>query len=78
MLNTGRIKNFANRLNKCLDDLGVPGDTRNRSAVLSKMLCMSRQQTRMLLEGYLPPNESVLNQLAKEFEVEVTWLLTEK
>ncbi len=78
MLQTGKIKNFAKRLNKCLDEMGVPSDTRDRSAILSKMLHISRQQTRMMLEGYQLPDDLVLSQLAREFEVETTWLVTDK
>lgn len=78
MLHTDKTKSFAKRLNKCLDELGVPADTRNRSAILSKMLRISRQQTRMMLEGYQLPDDFTLGLLAKEFEVETTWLVTEK
>jgi hypothetical protein len=75
MLHAGKSKHFAERLNKCLDDLGMPTDPSDRSAILSKMLKISRQQTRMLIEGYQLPNEAVLYQLEKELEVDSNWLL---
>ncbi len=75
MLHAAKSKHFAQRLNKCLDELGVPSDVRGRSAILSKMLQIPRQQAWMLLEGHQIPNEALLNQIAQEFEVEPTWLI---
>lgn len=78
MLHVGKTKHFAERLNKCLDELGVPTDTRGRSAILSKMLQIPRQQAWMLLEGHQIPDENLLNEIAEEFEVEPSWLLNKK
>jgi len=78
MLHIGKTKHFAARLNKCLDELGVPTDTRDRTVILSKMLKITRQQSRMLLDGYQLPDEALLQLLAEELEVESKWLLTEK
>ena len=78
MLHVGKTKHFAHRLNKCLDELDLPADTRQRSAILSKMLKIPRQQAWMLLEGHQMPEEALLNQIAEEFEVEPDWLLTGK
>jgi hypothetical protein len=74
----GRNKPFAERLNRCLDDLGVPSNLSNRSAILSKMIHIPRQEARMLVEGYSIPNEYLLQRLTDEFEVESGWLLGHK
>jgi len=75
MLHIAKSKRFAERLNKCLDSIGVPQEPRNRCAILSKMLRISRPQTRMLIEGYQLPDETVLHQLETEFDVNADWLL---
>lgn len=77
MLHIGKTKHFATRLNKCLDELGVPTDTRDRTIILSKMLKITRQQSRMLIDGYQLPDDYLLNQIAQELEVESNWLVTE-
>lgn len=78
MLHMGKTKHFAVHLNKCLDELGAPSEVRARSAILSKVLKITRQQAWMLLEGHQIPDESLLNAIAQEFEVEPTWLLGKK
>jgi hypothetical protein len=78
MLHVGKTRHFAERLNKCLDEVGAPADVRGRSAILSKMLQIPRQQAWMLLEGHQVPEEALLNQIAQEFEVEPTWLMAKK
>ena len=75
MLHAGKTKHFSERLNKCLTELSVPPDTRERSAILSKMLQIPRQQARMLLEGHQLPDEALLLQILEEFEVERDWLM---
>jgi len=75
MLHVRKTKHFAERLNKCLDDVGVTHDTRSRSAILSKMLQIPRQQAWMMLEGHQVPDEVLLNVIAREFEVEPNWLV---
>ncbi len=49
----------------------MPSDPRNRSAILSKMLKISRSQTRMMIEGYQMPDAAVLDLLERELEVEL-------
>lgn len=77
MLRVGKTKHFAERLNDCLDEVGAPADVRERSAILSKMLQIPRQQAWMLLEGHQTPDETLLSQVAHEFEVEASWLMKE-
>lgn len=71
-------KNFAERLNSCLNDMGVPAQVRERAVVLSKMLNISKQQAWSFLEGHLIPDQDFLQQIANEFEVDPRWLSGEK
>ncbi|HSW70590.1 MAG TPA: hypothetical protein VLH77_01260, partial [Gammaproteobacteria bacterium] len=73
MLHDAKNKHFAQRLNKCLDELDQRADVRKRSAMLSKMLNIPRQLAWMLLEGHHIPDETLLNEIAREFEVETSW-----
>ena len=68
-------KTFAVNLNQCLDDIDTPQGIRERTMILSKMLSISRQLARNLLEGQQLPDVTLLQQIAKEFEVEPNWLL---
>lgn len=67
-------KHFAARLNQCLDETGAPANVRERAAILSKMLDISKQQAWSLLEGHQLPDADLLQQIATEFEVDGTWL----
>lgn len=68
-------KQFADRLNKGLDELDVPAVVRERVTILSKMLQIPKQQAWNLLEGYQLPDEQLLQQIANELEVETGWLV---
>lgn len=63
-------KYFSEQLNKCLDDLGMPSGTRERAVILGKMLHIPKQQAWGLLEGHAFPDETILQQLASEFDIE--------
>ncbi|MDR3491744.1 MAG: hypothetical protein P4M12_06835 [Gammaproteobacteria bacterium] len=71
-------KDFAERLNKCLDELNMPVNSRERSVMLSKMLDIPKQQAWSLIEGQLIPNDVLLQQIADELEVETDWLQGKK
>lgn len=71
-------KHFAEKLNHCLDDMGAPGQIRERAAVLSKMLNISKHQAWSLLEGHQNPDHELLQLIASEFEVDPNWLSGEK
>ena len=72
------LKRFAQRLNHCLDDTGAPAHTRERAVVLSKILDIPKQQAWGLLEGQQFPDQTLLQRLAAEFEVEPEWLYSQK
>ncbi|TAK77167.1 MAG: XRE family transcriptional regulator [Gammaproteobacteria bacterium] len=71
-------KHFAQRLNSCLDDSGAPIQIRERAAILSKMIDISKQQAWSLLEGQQLPDPDLLQKIAEEFEVDPKWLSGEK
>lgn len=71
-------KQFAERLNHCLDETGAPNHTRDRAAILSKMLDIPKQQAWAFLEGHQAPNSETLERIANEFEVSPKWLSGEK
>jgi hypothetical protein len=67
-------KRFAEKLNHCLDETGAPAQVRERANILSKMLDIPKQQAWGLLEGQQVPDQSLLNKIATEFEVDSHWL----
>ncbi|OGT58285.1 MAG: hypothetical protein A3F14_01860 [Gammaproteobacteria bacterium RIFCSPHIGHO2_12_FULL_43_28] len=71
-------KVFAEKLNNCLDETGAPAQIRERAAILSKMLDISKQQAWSLLEGQQVPEKPLLEKIASEFDVDLHWLSNEK
>ena len=67
-------KVFAEKLNKCLDESEAPTLVRERAGILSKMLDIPKQQAWSILEGQLIPEQSLLQRIASEFEVDLKWL----
>lgn len=63
-------KQFADQLNKCLDDLGLPINMRERSVALSKMLHIPKQQAWALLEGHIFPDNDLLQEISNELEID--------
>ena len=76
MPETARL--FSERLNQCLDDTGAPAPMRERAAVLSKMIDIPKQVAWSLLEGHQLPDQTILQKIAIEFEVDPKWLSGEK
>jgi len=71
-------KHFSDQLNKSLDDLGLPQNSRERANALSKMLDIPKQQAWSLLEGHVLPDQDLLQRVASELDVEAEWLLGKK
>jgi len=67
-------KDFAEKINKCLDESDAPALVRERAGILSKMLDIPKQQAWSILEGHIIPEHSLLQRIAVEFEVDVKWL----
>jgi len=71
-------RNFAQRLNSCLDETGAPVQIRERAAILSKLIDIPKQQAWCLLEGQQLPDPELLQKIADEFEVDPQWLSGDK
>lgn len=67
-------KEFAEKLNKCLDESEAPALVRERAGILSKMLDIPKQQAWSILEGQVFPEQTILQRIAVEFEVDMKWL----
>lgn len=68
-------KRFSERLNKELDNIGVPESSAERIEVLSKLVKIPRFKAEALLCGATNPDIDLLNTLAQEFEVSADWLV---
>lgn len=68
-------KKFAERLNKALDDIGVPQKSDERIDVFSKLVKIPRFKADSLLNGTQLPDAALLLVLTKELEVTEAWLL---
>ena len=71
-------KHFAERLNSCLDETNAPMQIRERAVILSKLFGIPKHQAWNFLEGHQIPNSDLLQQIAKEFDVDSKWLSGEK
>lgn len=68
-------KRFSERLNKELDTIGVPEASAERIEVFAKLLKIPKFKAESLLNGITSPDDSLLNTIAAELEVNVDWLL---
>ena len=68
-------KRFSERLNKELDDIGVPERSDERVEVFAKLLKVPRFKAQALLDGATIPEAPLLTILAEELEVSADWLL---
>lgn len=68
-------RRFSERLNKELDNIGVPESATERIEVLSKLIKVPKFKAEALLNGATNPDERLLNILAQEFEVSADWLV---
>ena len=67
-------KQFSERLNKELDEIGVPQHNAERVEALAKLIHVPRFKAESILSG-TNPELPVLELLADELEVSVDWLL---
>ena len=68
-------KQFAERLNKELDDIEAPSREDERVEAFSKMFHIPKFQAEALLHGIYLPDEHLLQTVADELEVNVDWLI---
>ncbi|KTC84831.1 hypothetical protein [Legionella brunensis] len=68
-------KLFAERLNKELDNIGVPPRSDERIEVFSKLIKIPKFKAEAFLNGITTPDEKILNLIAEELEVNGDWLI---
>lgn len=68
-------KQFAERLNKELDSMGVPPRQEERIEVFAHLLDIRKFKAESLLNGHVLPDDAVLELLSHELEVDALWLL---
>lgn len=71
-------KRFAERLNKALDEIGVPERRDERIEVFAKLLKIPRFKADALLSGALPLDSTIISLLTTELEVSKQWLMGEE
>lgn len=69
-----QAKLFAEMLSHALDDLGMPTDIRERELILAKLLGITRDKARILLNGHALPKEDVYLKMVDELGIEADWL----
>lgn len=68
-------KLFAERLNKALDDIGVPARSDERLDAFSKLIKIPRFKADALLNGTMALDPHLFEILTKELEVTENWLM---
>ncbi len=71
-------KKFAERLNKALDDIGVPERSDERVEVFAKLIKAPKFKADAILNGAMPLDAHLLEMLSQELEVSEAWLLGEE
>lgn len=67
-------KQFAERLNKELDTIGVPSRSEERVDAFAKLIRIPRFKAEAYLNG-LVLDQKILGQIAQELEISEEWLL---
>jgi len=65
---------IAKRIHILLDTAEIPEDPQERAKIFSTLFSLQRHQSRAIIDGYLLPNDSLLEDIANEFETTVKWL----
>ncbi len=68
-------KQFSERLNKELDDIGVPQRNDERVEIFAKLIKVHRFKAEEILNGKTNLEAPLLKLLAEELEVNADWLL---
>lgn len=68
-------KHFSERLNKELDNIGVPLSQPERIDVFHKLMKIPKFQAEAILNGIMTPHGELLDHLASELEVNGEWLI---
>ena len=67
---------FAKRMNKVADWLGIPPKGNNRQSALGKIFGVSQESARKWLEGESLPQTQKCIEIAKRAKVSFDWLMT--
>lgn len=67
---------FAERMNKVADMLGVPPKGANRQQIFGKLFGVSQESARKWLSGESFPQTEKCIEIAKKAKVSIEWLLT--
>lgn len=68
-------KLFAERLNKELDNIGVPPRSDERVDAFAKLIRAPKFKAEAFLNGITLPDEKLLDIIAEELEVNADWLV---
>lgn len=68
-------REFSDRLNKELSEIGMPERLEERVNVFSKVFKTPKYKSQEILNGNLLPDTRLLQEMAKELEVSTAWLL---
>lgn len=68
-------KQFSERLNQELDEIGVPQRSEERIEIFAKLLKVPRFKAETILNGHAHLDKPTLEILANELEVDADWLL---
>lgn len=68
-------KQFAERLNKELDGIGVPPRSDERIEVFAKLLKVPKFKAEAFLNGVTVPDPTLLDRISNELEVSTEWLI---
>ena len=68
-------RQFSERLNKALDDIGVPERLNEREEAFAKLIKVARFKAGAILNGNMAMDDPMLTLIAEELEVKVDWLM---
>ncbi|CEK11435.1 hypothetical protein [Legionella hackeliae] len=68
-------RQFAERLNKELDTIGVPPRSEERIEAFAKLVKIPKFKAEAFLNGVVIPDQKLLNSIAEELEVNAEWLI---
>ena len=67
-------RQFSERLNKALDDIGVPERLDERIGIFAKLIKVPRFKAEAILNGNMMIDESLLTLITEELDVNAEWL----
>ena len=65
---------FVERLQGCLDEIGLPEPQSERLEAFAKLLSVPRFKAEAILGGHILSDDPLISELAEELEVSVAWL----